>query len=170
MSSLLTSGQPARRLLLSTAAGRVRPSQHAIPSISSPSTSIIPTPPSSHQPVRRRQYATKISPVRPPPPAPPPPPISSTSPASKLSARGGPEEEAPRWIFSPADVPLLPEWAHGLETLGNTTLTPMQCMQAAQRYVSVATQHESHWRPRLEKGTSRPSHTPHPYSPKRNPS
>ncbi|ROW14926.1 hypothetical protein VPNG_03310 [Cytospora leucostoma] len=75
----------------------------------------------------------------------------STSPASRLSARRGSDDEAPRWIFSPADVPLLPEWTHGLETLGNTTLTPMQCMQAAQRYVSVATQHESYWRPRLEK-------------------
>lgn len=35
--------------------------------------------------------------------------------------------------------------------LGRTDLTPMQCMEAAQRYVSTATQNESSWRPRLEK-------------------
>lgn len=39
----------------------------------------------------------------------------------------------------------------GIEGLGAKHLTPLQCMDAAQRYVSAATQNESSWRPRLEK-------------------
>ncbi|KAJ0109291.1 hypothetical protein J7T55_009623 [Diaporthe amygdali] len=38
-----------------------------------------------------------------------------------------------------------------IEGLGAQHLTPLQCVDAAQRYVSAATQHESSWRPRLEK-------------------
>lgn len=144
MSSLFTSGQPARRSLL-CAAGRIRISRYSIPSsVSSVHTSIL-----LHYPTcttSRRQYAIKISPDRPiPAPYSPPPPTPS--------ARGL-EHEPPRWIFSPADVPPLPEWIHGLEGLGKTDLTPMQCMEAAQRYVSTATQNESSWRPRLETGRS----------------
>ncbi|KUI59561.1 hypothetical protein VP1G_06785 [Cytospora mali] len=143
MSSLFTSGQSARRLLLLTSA-RVRPSQHPIPS--APPSIILPH---SVQGIKRRQYAIKLNTARPPPTpsSPPPPPTTS---ASKLSARGV-QEEPPRWIFSPADVPPLPEWIHGLESLNNSELSPMQCMEAAQRYVSTATQYESSWRPRLEK-------------------
>ncbi|KUI64731.1 hypothetical protein VM1G_00245 [Cytospora mali] len=140
MSSLFTSGQSARRLLL-LASGRVRPSQHPIP----PTSTSITLP----QGIKRRKYAIKLNTAR-PPPTPSSPPSPATPSASKLSARGV-QGEPPRWIFSPADVPPLPEWIHGLESLNNSELSPMQCMEAAQRYVSTATQYESSWRPRLEK-------------------
>lgn len=140
MSSLVTPGQSARRLLLS---------------FISPCTISYHKPLRlayilSRQPVhnpRNRHFAQKVRPARPPAR---PSPSPSASP--RLSAKG---DEPPRWIFSPSDVPPIRDWTNGIEGLGATHLTPLQCMEAAQRYVSAATQHESSWRPRLE--TGRPS-------------
>lgn len=135
MSSLIAPGQPARRLLLSLTP-RCTASYHK------------PTHPAhilftqSVNIPRNRHFAQK---ARPPP---------SPSVSAKLSAKG---DEPPRWIFSPSDVPPIKDWTHGIEGLGAKHLTPLQCMEAAQRYVSAATQHESSWRPRLEKGRASPS-------------
>ncbi|KAF3769872.1 hypothetical protein M406DRAFT_284346 [Cryphonectria parasitica EP155] len=115
----------------------------------------------------RRHYASKA--IRPKSPRParhsptasssssPSIPIpSSSSPGPRLSARGGPPaapttRDPERLIFSARDVPTLPEWTTSLEGLGNGDLTPIQCMEGALRYVSIATQHESAWRGRLER-------------------
>lgn len=144
MSSLVTPGQSVRRLLLS---------------FTSPCTI------SYHKPLRpaytlltrpiynqsNRHFAQKVRPARQPPR---PSPSPSVSP--RLSAKG---DEPPRWIFSPSDVPSIKDWANGIEGLGAKHLTPMQCLEAAQRYVSAATQHESSWRPRLETGRHSPFQT-----------
>lgn len=64
-----------------------------------------------------------------------------------------PQREPARLIFSPGDVLPPAEWASSLENLGNHDLNAMECAEAARRYVSIATQHESMWRGELEKGT-----------------
>lgn len=142
MTSLVTLGQPARRLLFPSTS-RCTNSHHR------PLRSayvLLPQP--VHNP-RNRHFAQKIRPAR---PAARPSPSPSAS--ARLSAKG---EENPRYIFSPSDVPLIKDWTHGIEGLGAEHLTPLQCMEAAQRYVSAATQQESSWRPRLEKGRPCPN-------------
>lgn len=141
MSSLVTPGRPARRLILShifrCTASYSRPTH--------PAHILLPQPVNK---TRNRNFAQK---VRTPRPLARSSPSPSASP--RLSAKG---DEAPRWIFSPSDVPPIKDWTNGIEGLGAKHLTPLQCMEAAQRYVSAATQHESSWRPRLEKGRRRP--------------
>lgn len=114
-----------------------------------------------HAIVVRRQYASyRISPtVRPPSP---PRPNGSTPASSPAPSRTTPRlpaqsnwaasKEPARLIFSSKDVPPLQDWMNHLESLGNTDLTPLHCMEGAQTYVRVATQHESQWRHTLEKG------------------
>lgn len=141
MSSLVTPGQPARRLILS----HISRCTASYPRPTHPAHILLP------QPVNKsgsRHFAQK---VRTPRPLARPSPSPSASP--RLSAKG---DEPPRWIFSPSDVPPIKDWTNGIEGLGAKHLTPLQCMEAAQRYVSAATQHESSWRPRLEKGRCRP--------------
>lgn len=109
----------------------------------------------------RRQYATKrlkpnARPVNPPSPRPSAPP-SSPPPARAPRTSSGkhvpPSNREPaRLLFSTQDIPPLQEWMTSLEGLGNKHLTPLQCVDGARRYVSIATQHESEWRPKLEKG------------------
>lgn len=118
-----------------------------------------------------RQYATvRLNPnARTANPPPPPPRRSTTPPSSpapsrapRLSAKssGPPGRQPARLIFSTKDVPLLQEWLNSLESLGNQDLTPLQCVDGAQRYVAVATQYESQWRPSLEKGKTLSSPVP----------
>lgn len=139
MSSLVTPGRPARRSLLPLAS-RFTNSYHEP---LHPAYTLLFQP--AHIP-RNRHFAQKVRPARPPARPSPSPSVS------RLSARG---DEPPRWIFSPSDVPTIKDWTNGIEGLGARHLTPLQCMEAAQSYVSAATQHESSWRPRLE--TGRPS-------------
>lgn len=140
MSSLVAPGQSARRLFLSfTSPCTISHHKPLHPAYTLSSLSV-------HKP-RNRYFAQKIRPARPPAR---PSPSPSASP--RLSAKG---DEPPRWIFSPSDVPPIKDWTNGIEGLGAKHLTPLQCMEAAQSYVSAATQHESSWRPRLE--TGRPS-------------
>lgn len=149
MSSLITNG-PAIRLLChscrqkyaNTASGRV---------LSAPDGAALGT----------RPYAKVIRPTQRPPkasqPRSTPPAASSTlSRVPRLSAKHIPGAglEPERHIFSAQDVPTLPQWTSSLENLGNRNLTPIQCMNGAQRYVAVATQYESLWRDKLEKGRS----------------
>lgn len=141
MTSLVTLGQPARRLLFPFTS-RCTNSQHKP---LRPAYILLPQP--VHNP-RNRNFAQKIRPAR---PAARPSPSPSAS--ARLSAKG---DEPSRYIFSPSDVPLIKDWTHGIEGLGAKHLAPMQCMEAAQRYVSAATQQESSWRPRLEKGMPGP--------------
>ncbi|PSR94274.1 hypothetical protein BD289DRAFT_150589 [Coniella lustricola] len=105
----------------------------------------------------RRNYATKrIKPVfNKPQSSAPSAPVSSPSSTSRssrgprLSARGEDPREPAKQLFNARDVPNLPEWTVSLEGLGNKHLTAMECMEAALRYVAVATQYESEWRGKL---------------------
>lgn len=126
MSALIANG-PIRRLLYCT---HVR--AHAV--ISSSSGGFIPC----HDSFQRREYAA--GPVK-----------------TRVRMRvPKPTVNGSRLIFSPNDVPTPKEWINSLESLREKDLTPMQCVDAAQRYVRVATPKESQWRGDLEK--SRFSH------------
>lgn len=109
----------------------------------------------------RRQYATKrlnpnARPVNPPSTrssAPPSSPLPAGAPRTSTGNKVPSSNKEPaRLLFSTQDIPPLQEWMNSLEGLGNKHLTPLQCVDGARRYVSVATQHESQWRPKLEKG------------------
>jgi hypothetical protein len=141
MSPLVTPGQPARSWFFSLTSRCTN--SYRQPTFSSHILFL-----QSVHNQRNRHFAQKARTVR--PPARPLP----SAPASRLSAKG---DEPSKQIFSPSDVPTLKDWTSGIEGLGAKHLTPIQCVDAAQRYVSAATQHESSWRPRLEQG--RHSHT-----------
>lgn len=145
MTSLVTLGQPARRLLFPFTSRCTNLHHKPL----RPAYILLPQP--VHNP-RSRNFAQKIRPAR-SAARPSPSPSPSPSASARLSAKG---DEPSRYIFSPSDVPLIKDWMHGIEGLGAKHLSPMQCMEAAQRYVSAATQQESSWRPRLEKGTPGP--------------
>lgn len=113
----------------------------------------------------KRQYATKrLSPLartaKPPSPKPTSPrktaPPSSPAPthASRILAQDNRQSDRgpARLLFSAQDLPPLKEWVNSLEGFGNKDLTPLECVDGARRYISVATQYESQWRPKLEKG------------------
>lgn len=153
MSSLTSSG-PAPRLLCQ--ACRRATFWQSLPTASVPFE--------AREPQWKRGYATKrIKPAtsrpisRTPPksaPASLAPSTAATSRGPGLSARGENPKEPARYLFSLQDVPKLPEWTVSLEGLGNTHLTALECLEAANRYVSIATQHESEWRDQLEKSMS----------------
>lgn len=152
MSSLITSG-PARRLLCHGCRqkyGNTAPWR----ALCGPDNAA----------VGRRPYAKVIRPTQRPPKASHPRPKTPAAPPTlsrvpKLSAKSIPGAglEPERHIFSARDVPALPQWTSSLDNLGNGDLTAMQCMEGAQRYVAVATQHESLWRDKLEQGRCGPS-------------
>lgn len=118
----------------------------------------------AREPQWKRDYSTKrIKPAtskpisRTPPksaPASLTPSTAASSRGPRLSARGEVPKEPARYLFSLQDVPTLPEWTVSLEGLGNTHLTALECLDGANRYVSIATQHESEWRDQLEKSMS----------------
>ncbi|KAG8156677.1 hypothetical protein KVR01_013468 [Diaporthe batatas] len=140
MSSLITPGQPATRCFFSLSSRCT--ASYAV----STQPAHSPLPRTGNRPTQRH-FAQKFRITRPAArPAARPAPSLSASP--RLSAKG---DEPPRWIFSPADVPPIKDWTASIEGLGAKHMTPLQCMEAAQRYVSAATQRESSWRPRLEK-------------------
>lgn len=62
-------------------------------------------------------------------------------------------KEDERLIFSLADVPPLEFWTRAVEVWDVDGLTAQDCWDGAKRYVLVATQYESAWRPKLESGT-----------------
>lgn len=53
-------------------------------------------------------------------------------------------------LFTPGHVPPPAEWMDSLQSLNDKELTAMECVNAAQRYVAVATPEESKWRGDLE--------------------
>lgn len=148
MSSLYTNG-PAKRLLCS-ACRKTRPPLVMISMERAASASL-----NWEARGGRRQYATKrlnpnarpVSSPSPKPTAPVRAPKSSTGENRPSNSR-----EPARLLFSTQDIPPLQEWMTSLEGLGNKHLTPLQCVDGARRYVSIASQHESQWRAKLEKG------------------
>lgn len=113
---------------------------------------------------RTRQYATirlnpnarTANPQTPKSTAPSSSPASSRAPRSPANGSLSPSRQPARLLFSTQDIPLLQEWVISLEGLRNKNLTPLQCIDGARRYVSVATQHESEWQPKLETGMLSP--------------
>lgn len=154
MSSLYTNG-PARTRLLCSACRQIQTPRVGVTG----QARLL-----CHDAWGRRQFATRrLNPnaraASPPPP--PSGPRSRTSPSSPAPPRAPrpsgrdtslSSREPARLVFSAQDVPPLQEWTNSLESLRNNDLTPLQCVDGACRYVSIATQRESQWRPKLEKG------------------
>lgn len=151
MSSVYTNG-PARRLLCSA----FRKTESPV---------VIATGRPGYSPIcdaqGKRKYATKRlnpnartanSPSTRAKASPSSPPPSRAPGIPAKDNRYSSNSEPARLLFSTQDIPPLQEWVSSLEGLGNKHLTPLECVDGARRYVSVATQYESQWRPKLEPG------------------
>lgn len=141
MSSLIPNGRPVTRLLCLSCL-RTRASIELGPIISLGNKTAATSTRHYAKVIRPIKYSPSAtspsrSPSRSPPPRPPPLPSSA-------------KNDPPRLVFSYQDVPPLPEWTSSLEGFGHGDLTALECMEGAQRYVSVATQYESQWRDTLE--------------------
>lgn len=118
------------------------------------------------QDTRGQQYSQSARPKRPikktqPPKITPAPPKGwSDSPRviAKISDSHAKDiKDSERLVFKPEDVPPLSKWVASIENLGIEFFSAIDCMQAAQTYVSIASQHESLWRHKLESGMQHPA-------------
>lgn len=151
MSSLSTAGRPARRLLSLACHGAkgIAASGSTDQLVAGTITRMKNT--------GRRGYAKPLRRIQPSPPSPSPSPSQTPRPSSppaqnRQPAVGGLSRGPPRLLFSSSDVPDAAEWEIALKTLSNKDLTATECRKGARCYVSVATQYEGQWRPKLESG------------------